>query len=314
MARMAKMATALGARESGETGIRSSRLFGGPVLPRLATMFGMSLAAMLPTAPVFAESNATGDDAAGQVAFARRCATCHVVVNESGETLAGRKSKTGPNLYGIAMHGLAMVPDFRYSASMVAAGEADLVWTEENFVGYVIDPTGWLRTTLDDPRARSKMTFKLRKEDDARNIFAYLAALDPEGPLESVSEDVPKPEVETEQVFVAIQVSYASDQADRGEKRYKKDCLECHGDDLKGGLNGGAPLRGLAFGKKYFDAMPASVMFEYMSATMPPNAPGRYSENTYAELMAYILKRNGFKAGAPLPTDLDALDQMTIEK
>ena len=277
-------------------------------------MFGMPLAAMLMTAPVFAESNATGDAAPGEVAFARRCATCHMVVNESGETLAGRKSKTGPNLYGIAMHELAMVPDFRYSASMIAAGEADLVWTEENFVGYVMDPTGWLRTTLDDSGARSKMTFKLRKEDDARDIFAYLAALVPGGAAESASEDTSEPEMAKEQVLATIQVSYASDQADRGKKRYKKDCLECHGDDLKGGLNGGAPLRGLAFGKKYFDAMPASVMFEYMSATMPPNAPGRYSENTYAELMAYILKRNGFRAGAPLPTDLDALDRMTIEK
>lgn len=277
-------------------------------------MFGMPLAAMLMTAPVFAESNATGDPAPGEVAFARRCATCHMVVNESGETLAGRKSKTGPNLYGIAMHEMAMVPDFRYSASMIAAGESGLVWTEENFVGYVMDPTGWLRTTLDDSGARSKMTFKLRKEDDARNIFAYLAALVPGGAAESASEDTSEPEMAKEQVLATIQVSYASDQADRGEKRYKKDCLECHGDDLKGGLNGGAPLRGLAFGKKYFDAMPASVMFEYMSATMPPNAPGRYSENTYAELMAYILKRNGFRAGAPLPTDLDALDRMTIEK
>ena len=308
------METSLGAREAGEAGIRLSRRPGGPMLPRFAIMFGMPLAAMLMTAPAFAESNATGDAAAGEIAFARRCATCHVVVNESGEMLAGRRNKTGPNLYGIAMHELAMVPDFRYSASMAAAGEAGLVWTEENFVGYVMDPTRWLRATLDDSGARSRMTFKLRKEDDARNIFSYLATLGPEGSLETASEDTPKPEMAKEQVLAAIQVSYASDQADRGEKRYKKDCLECHGDDLKGGLNGGAPLRGLAFGKKYFDAMPASVMFEYMSATMPPNAPGRYSENTYAELMAYILKRNGFRAGAPLPTDLDALDRMTIEK
>ncbi len=308
------MTTVPGARESGETGFRASRRPGSPMLLRLAIMIGMPLAAMPMTAPVFAESNATGDAAAGEVAFARRCANCHMVVNESGETLAGRRNKTGPNLYGIAMHELAMVPDFRYSASMVAAGETDLVWTEENFVGYVMDPTRWLRAALDDSGARSKMTFKLRKEDDARNIFAYLAALDPEFSIDSASEDIPKPAMETEQVPVAIQVSYASDQAVRGEKRYKKDCLECHGDDLKGGLNGGAPLRGLAFGKKYFDTMPASVMFEYMSATMPPNAPGRYSENTYAELMAYILKRNGFRAGAPLPTDLDALDRMTIEK
>ena len=47
---------------------------------------------------------------------------------------------------------------------------------------------------------------------------------------------------------------------------------------------------------------------------MPPNAPGRYSASTYADLMAYILKRNGFQAGAPLPADLDALDYLVMEK
>lgn len=109
-------------------------------------------------------------------------------------------------------------------------------------------------------------------------------------------------------------VSYSAEQADRGESRYTKDCEECHGDDLKGGLNGGAPLRGLAFEEKYFDGLPASLMFSFMSSTMPPNSPGRYSENTYADLMAYILKRNGVRAGLPLPSDFDALDSLTMEK
>lgn len=109
-------------------------------------------------------------------------------------------------------------------------------------------------------------------------------------------------------------VSYAADQADRGEGRYRKDCEECHGDDLKGGMNGGAPLRGLAFEEKFFEGLPASVMFSFMSSTMPPNAPGRYSAHIYADLMAYVLKRNGVKEGAPLPSDLDALDDLIMEK
>ena len=47
---------------------------------------------------------------------------------------------------------------------------------------------------------------------------------------------------------------------------------------------------------------------------MPPDSPGRYSEGTYADIMAYILKRNGFKAGAELPSDVDALYNLTLEK
>lgn len=109
-------------------------------------------------------------------------------------------------------------------------------------------------------------------------------------------------------------VSYSMDQADRGEERYTKDCEECHGDDLRGGLNGGAPLRGLQFEEKYTDGLPASLLFSYMSSQMPPNAPGRYPASTYADLMAYILKRNGFQPGAPLPGDMDALGYLVMDK
>ncbi len=109
-------------------------------------------------------------------------------------------------------------------------------------------------------------------------------------------------------------VSYSEDQAARGEKKFEDQCVECHGDDLKGGLNGGPPLRGLAFEEKYANGAPASALFGFMSSAMPPQSPGRFSAETYADLMAYVLKRNGFKEGAPLPSDLDALDMLTMEK
>ncbi len=264
--------------------------------------------AALVATPAISESHVSGDAAAGEVAFAKQCVTCHVLVNGAGKTLAGRRSKTGPNLFGVAMVNLGSVLDFRYGASLVQAGEAGHIWTEENFVGYVMDPTGWLRATLNEPKARGKMTFKVRKEEDARNIYAYLVSVAP-----TETKDSAKAEETFETVEAGVPITYASDQADRGEVRFGKDCEECHGKSLKGGLNGGAPLRGLQFEQKYAD-LPASALFEFMSTTMPPNAPGRYSATTYAELMAYILKRNGFQAGAPIPTDLDALDNLIIKK
>ena len=51
-------------------------------------------------APVFAQEAPTGDAAAGEKVFGK-CQTCHVVANEAGEVLAGKGSKTGPNLYGM---------------------------------------------------------------------------------------------------------------------------------------------------------------------------------------------------------------------
>lgn len=109
-------------------------------------------------------------------------------------------------------------------------------------------------------------------------------------------------------------VSYSAEQADRGEDQYESQCEECHGDDLRGGLIGGAPLRGVSFEQKFADGSPASGLFVYMSTLMPPNAPGRFSPSVYADLMAYILKRNGFRAGAPLPSDVDELDALIMQK
>ncbi len=50
----------------------------------------------LRAAPAFA----AGDAEAG-AKVVNKCQTCHVVANEAGEVLAGKKAKTGPNLYGV---------------------------------------------------------------------------------------------------------------------------------------------------------------------------------------------------------------------
>jgi mono/diheme cytochrome c family protein len=129
----------------------------------------------------------------------------------------------------------------------------------------------------------------------------------------------PAPHAETTRVLVAqaegAKVSFTTEQADSGKKVFNEDCVECHGKDLRGGLLGGPPLRGQAFDAKYAKGAPAGTLYEVMSGTMPPNAPGSYSPETYADLMAYILKTSGYKAGsAELPADVDALYNLIIEK
>lgn len=119
---------------------------------------------------------------------------------------------------------------------------------------------------------------------------------------------------QAEAVPVERPVFYSTEQADRGEEEFESECEECHGDNLRGGLNGGPPLRGLAFQEKFGNGLPASLLFSFMSGTMPPQAPGRFSPSTYADLMAHILKGNGFQAGAPLPSDIDALEYLIMEK
>jgi cytochrome c len=140
------------------------------------TKFIYAAAAALLATPVFADGHAaTGDAAAGEEQFNRQCVACHIVADADGEVLAGRNARTGPNLYGLAGRQLGTVEGFRYGDSIVELGETGQVWTEEAFVGYVQDPTGWLREALDNRRARGKMAYRVRGEDEAINIYAYLA-------------------------------------------------------------------------------------------------------------------------------------------
>ena len=129
--------------------------------------------------PALAESHASGDAAAGEEAFNRQCIACHVVANEAGDVLAGRNARTGPNLYGVAGRTLGSVEDFKYGKSLIKAGEKGMAWDEAMFVGYVQDPTGWLKTTLDDSKARGKMAFKVKNEKDAADLYAYLVSIGP---------------------------------------------------------------------------------------------------------------------------------------
>lgn len=141
----------------------------------------------LMAAPVLAQ-DAMGDPAAGEEQFNRQCVACHVVQNDDGEVLAGRNAQTGPNLYGVAGRTIGAVEDFRYSDAIMTLNEQGEEWDEEKFVAYVQDPTGWLRETLDDRRARGKMAYQVRAEEDAHDLWAFLATFSEEGETEAEGE------------------------------------------------------------------------------------------------------------------------------
>ncbi len=121
---------------------------------------------------------AAGDAEAGKKVF-NQCQTCHVVANEAGEVLAGKNAKTGPNLYGMPGRVAGTYEGFKYGESIVALGATGFVWTEEEFVVYQADPAKFLKDKLADPKAKSKMAFKLKKPEDAANVWAYIASLSP---------------------------------------------------------------------------------------------------------------------------------------
>lgn len=142
------------------------------------TLTALTFASLAFAAPALAQ-DATGDAAAGEKVFAK-CQTCHVIADASGTVLGGKNAKTGPNLYGLPGRVAGTNADFKgYGESLVALGATGFVWDEASFVEYVADPAKFLKAKLDDKGAKSKMSFKLGKEEDAKNVYAYIASLAP---------------------------------------------------------------------------------------------------------------------------------------
>ena len=129
------------------------------------------------TAPAFAG----GDAVKGEAVF-KQCQACHVVADPDGKVLAGKASKTGPNLYGVIGRAAGSYPEFKYGESMIAAGAAGLVWDEAKFIEYVQDPQAFLKTQLADKSAKGKMAFKVKNAEMAADVYAYLVSLAPAAP------------------------------------------------------------------------------------------------------------------------------------
>lgn len=122
-----------------------------------------------------AEGHASGDPAAGEKGF-NKCKSCHSIIKGDDETIV-KGGKTGPNLFGLPGRSAGSADGFKYGDSIKTLGEKGFVWDETEFVAYVADPTKYLKEKLDDSKARSKMSFKLKKEEDAKDIWAYLVSV-----------------------------------------------------------------------------------------------------------------------------------------
>jgi mono/diheme cytochrome c family protein len=101
-------------------------------------------------------------------------------------------------------------------------------------------------------------------------------------------------------------------QVERGRTAYTQNCVDCHGAELNDGEFGGAPLVGSYFDERW-GGLTVDALFGYLSSAMPPDKPGRLTPQTYADITAFILAKNGLAGGAQeLPADLEALATMEI--
>jgi len=87
---------------------------------------------------------------------------------------------------------------------------------------------------------------------------------------------------------------YTDAQAARGSAVYDVACIGCHRADLGG--NTGPALKDQRFARE-FAGKDLKTFFGKVAA-MPRNAPASLGDNVYLDLVAYLLKENGFPAGS----------------
>jgi cytochrome c len=117
--------------------------------------------AVLGVAPAMA-----GDAEKGEKVF-KKCAACHSI--EAGQ------NKVGPSLAGAFGAQCGHVADFKYGKGYQAACEKGFTIDEAFLVDYLQDPSAKL-SEISGSKERSKMTFKLKKEDEIADVIEYLKA------------------------------------------------------------------------------------------------------------------------------------------
>jgi mono/diheme cytochrome c family protein len=94
----------------------------------------------------------------------------------------------------------------------------------------------------------------------------------------------------------ALDGVYTLAQALQGAEAFAQHCAVCHGASL-GGVGEAPALIGAQFISD-FNGLTLGDLFERIRTTMPMNNPGGLSRDQYSDILAFVLKSNGFPAGA----------------
>ena len=101
---------------------------------------------------------------------------------------------------------------------------------------------------------------------------------------------------------------YTDAQAARGAAVYESACAGCHRADLGGAS--GPSLRDERFTRQ-FAGRDLKTLYTKTATTMPRGAPGSLGDNVYLDVVAHLLKENGFPAG-PRELTADGLDAVRV--
>lgn len=89
---------------------------------------------------------------------------------------------------------------------------------------------------------------------------------------------------------------YTLEQAERGAAAYAKECARCHAAGLEG-ADAAPALAGSAF-QGAWNGQLLDELHQRIHTAMPTDTPGVYSKQLVTDVVAHMLKMNGFPAGS----------------
>jgi mono/diheme cytochrome c family protein len=279
----------------------------------MAVGFRVCLAALI---ALFAASAAAADgpfqwEAVGAQTYAAVCAACH---QPGGQGVPA----SFPALAGHAPTILARPGGRDYLAHLVLYGlEGPITANGQPFNGAM---PAW-GETLNDEQLAGALDYVLHSWD---NDKALPAGFQPFVPADIAAARGTK--MTATQVYAlrgqaapapasaSIAPGFTQEQADRGHAIYRRACQDCHGANLNDGEFGGAPLTGQYFAR-HWGSGNVAALYGYMRAKMPPDRPGKLNPQTYADLTAFLLDKNGYQpAQTELPPDPEAQARMDLKR
>lgn len=109
-----------------------------------------------------------------------------------------------------------------------------------------------------------------------------------------------------------VLLAQTDEQAKKGEAAYQSVCASCHGTDLRSTEPEAPDLTEGAF-KFGWQGKTIAEKFETIRNTMPPGRKGNVDDQTYLDIVAYILRFNKVPEGnQALQPDLEKLKQIVI--
>jgi mono/diheme cytochrome c family protein len=106
---------------------------------------------------------------------------------------------------------------------------------------------------------------------------------------------------------------FTAAQAERGKTAYGQNCATCHGANLVSVVEEAPSLTGFTFGTK-FVGKTVGERYEKIRTTMPVGGEGSLPDQTYLDIIAFILSFNGYPAGSTELTPAINLKAITIPK